>query len=80
MNLDENDMLFLLHVANQTGSLGRNGFARQGKDIGFMPSIAEGKRKLDEFVKRGLLAETPGTAYLCITINGVLTLRHEGRL
>ena len=78
--MDETASLILLHVGHQTGRLGRAGFARQIKEIGFTPTIAAAKRALEELVDQRLLCETPGTAYLCISIEGVEELRKAGRI
>ncbi len=78
--MNETDSLFLLHVAQQTGQLGRPGFARVAKEMGFYPTMTAAKTVLNNLVAMRLLSETPGTAYLCVTIEGVETLRKSGRI
>ena len=78
--MDETTSLILLHVARQTGRLGRSGFAREVAGMGLAPSISAAKRILELLFGQRLLAETPGTAYLCVTIEGYEELRKAGRL
>lgn len=78
--MDETTSLILLHVARQTGRLGRAGFSREVAAQGWTKSIAAARRELEVLVEKRLLTETPGTAYLCVTVEGVEELRKAGRL